>query len=237
VTCQLVWARPFNLNVEPYASGYGVYFLQTGPYREGTSINKKIFARYVSPYISPFGGTFNQTPDAQEQSFDYLEDDNGSSFYFLPPTTNPLGIPRYTICSNEIKYKIMDPKIRRFIQFDENTGELSGKVAELDNFISDPFFEKFDSTNYATKGSAALFKNGRGITKRINIKIRAYLVSDPNIFIENTFYLDGLNNWSSDRDALIFGPRSLDENFSINGIPVSKGEYLSYMKRIGYFRG
>lgn len=236
MTCKLVWARPFNLNVEPYPSGYGVYFLQTGPYREGTDIKKKIFARYVSPYTSPFGQSTPQQ-NSQEQSFSYPEDDNGSAFYFLPPTTNPLGIPRYTICNDQIKYKIMDPKIKKYIQFDENTGELSGKVSELDFFMSDPFFEKFDSTNYATKGSAALFKNGRGVTKRINIKIRAYLTSNPELYIENVFYFDGLNNWSSDRDALIFGPRSLDENFSINGTPVSKGQYLTYMKSIGYFGG
>lgn len=245
MTCRLVWARPLNLNVDPYASGYGIIFISNGPLLEGSFIKKQILAKYITDYVAPIssiplGGTFfgppiPPPPPPPPEVFNDPLDDNESSRYFLP-SINPLtGIPRYVICPGKIKYEILNDGVSRFLQFDKDTGFFSGIMPDIDYFISDASFQKFDSTNYAQKGSASFFSGGRGVVKRIFLKVRAYLESNPSIFLENDFYLDVMNNWSSDRDALISGPRSIEDVFHIEGLPATKEQYLSYMKSRGYF--
>lgn len=235
--CRLEWGRPFNLNVDPFLSGYGVVFIDHGPYREGDFIRKTFLARYVTDYVFPTTTSFGipRPPPPEPEVFNDPLDDNGSSLYFLPPLNALTGFPRYVVCPEKVKYKIMNDGVSRFFDFDEETGLMSGRMMEMDYFISDLSFQKFNSTNYAKEGSASLFSNGRGKIKRIFLKVRAYLESNPSTYIEDDFFIDAMNNWSFDRDALISGPRSIDDTFFIEGLPASKQDYLDYMKNQGFF--
>jgi hypothetical protein len=81
-------------------------------------------------------------------------------------------------------------------------------------------------------GSASSFVNGIPATNIARFTIRAFNARDPRVFNDKEFTMTVTNNWSSDRDRLIL---NIDNQFFLDGNPVTNKEYLLKMKQRGYF--
>ena len=136
-------------------------------------------------------------------------------------------------------YEVVDGFLPWGLSMDSSTGQITGTPTELDDYWPPyrpgPDF-KFDEQNYATVGSAAQFSGQRAIETNITFTVRA---SDTTgiynfEFDDREFYFGITNNWSSDRDNFIL---KLDNQFYLEGKPVSNEEYLFGMKDNGFFPG
>jgi hypothetical protein len=81
-------------------------------------------------------------------------------------------------------------------------GYLSGTIGEMDEFIPEYMNQAktINHVNYGTVGSASLFDNGIGVTKKVYFTIRA---STDYAYVDKRFGFALKNNWSSDRDKLV----------------------------------
>ncbi len=108
-------------------------------------------------------------------------------------------------------------------------GLLYGRVEDMDLFV--PEFQKpggfqFDEVNYATWGSA---KEG---SKTFSFSVDAYTGYGAGLTLAQIHSILIRNNWSSDRDNFI---REIDNNFCIDGNPVTNENYLTIMRDRGYY--
>lgn len=186
------------------------------------------------------------------------EESNRIVFYAYPSpgpaTTTTVGVfassyeMRYD-CNNccDIKYMIVDGEFPPDLILNMETGAASGFISEMDlpdnpNDLNtkDYFIERWrlssnyriNEKNYATEGSASSFVNGIPATNTVRFIIRAFNARDPRVFNDKEFTMTITNNWSSDRDRLIL---NIDNQFFLDGKPVTNREYLLGMKKKGYF--
>lgn len=171
-----------------------------------------------------------------------------------PATTSIIGVyasryeMRYT-CNEccDIKYMVVGGEFPPDLVLDMETGVASGFISEMDlpDNPGDPnskdyFIERWrlppdfriTEKNYATFGSSSSFSNGIPATNTVRFTIRAFNARDPRVFNDREFTMTITNNWSSDRDRLIL---NIDNQFFLDGKPVTNREYLLGMKRRGYF--
>lgn len=143
-----------------------------------------------------------------------------------PPTTG-----------GPVKYAIVEGVFPPSMTLDIDTGRIYGKVDDLDVLYPEYFNvtvpKTYTEDNYAREGSAALYNGGFGLTKDVVFIARAFDSDAPSTrYIDGVFVIRTRNNWSSDRDEFIL---NIDNQFFVDGRPVSNEEYLSAMKARGYF--
>lgn len=171
-----------------------------------------------------------------------------------PPTVTTVGVFASSyemayICNAccDIKYMVVGGEFPPDLTLDMETGVAYGLISEMDlpdnpgdSNSKDYFMErwrlppdfKITEKNYATVGSASSFVNGRPATNIARFTIRAFNARDPRVFNDKEFTMTVTNNWSSDRDRLIL---NIDNQFFLDGNPVTNKEYLLKMKQRGYF--
>lgn len=147
----------------------------------------------------------------------------------------------------DIKYMVVDGEFPPDLILNMETGVASGFISEMDlpDKPGDPnskdYFMKrwklppdyrITEKNYATVGSASSFANGKPATNTARFIIRAFNARDPRVFNDKEFTITITNNWSSDRDRLIL---NINNQFFLDGKPVTNREYLLGMKKRGYF--
>ena len=136
-----------------------------------------------------------------------------------------------------IKYAIVEGVFPPSMTLDIDTGRIYGRLDDLDVLYPQDFGitlpKTYTEDNYAREGSAALHRGGFGLTKDVVFTARAFDSSAPSTrYIDGIFIIRTQNNWSSDRDDFIL---NIDNQFFVDGKPVSNEEYLSAMKARGYF--
>lgn len=143
-----------------------------------------------------------------------------------------------------VHYGVVVDVVPEMLSLNPDTGVInSGTLTELDNYVAGfarpPGFLT-DETNYASFGSAQLFSGNISIGHSVVFTVRA--IEDPNSeynfnsppfeSIDRSFTIDIGNNWSSDRDFFIL---NLQQQFYIDGQPVSGQVYLDTQKARGFF--
>lgn len=114
-----------------------------------------------------------------------------------------------------------------------SSGLISGILTEMDEYV--PEFVGVvetiakDGSNYATAGSAAAGSS------TVTFTIRA-TATQSETFADRQFSMLIYNNWSSDRDQLIRDyAAEYGEKFTVNGVPATAEEFLTYQKSQGFY--
>ena len=181
--------------------------------------------------------SFNLNFASFASGFSFVEVQRGpyleGSFFSIPirarygPRIPLLG--RNLCPPRQFKYSIdlTDYQRSQGLSFDENTGVLSGRILDIDQYLGEinpntPF--RADGPVYSYYPIAT-----RPNPRRISFYVKAYFVNDPEDFIDGTFFMDIAINWNSKRRALMVGPRKIETTFSIDGKKASNEQYYSYL--------
>jgi hypothetical protein len=103
-----------------------------------------------------------------------------------------------------LEYRVIRGTLPESLVLNKTSGILSGTLGEMDKYIPEYIEQtrnrQINHVNYGKYGSASLFENGIGITKKVYFTIRA---SRNNLYTDEEFGIGIKNNWSSDRDEIV----------------------------------
>jgi len=139
-----------------------------------------------------------------------------TSYYYCPPERILYDVP------------LSQHQKDNGLRFDPETGVLSGRILDVDAFLDGP------SAN-PTITEESYFKYAkRPNPRQVKIYGKAYLESNPNVFIEREFYMSIATSWDSKRRALMIGPNKIQTDFYIEGKKATNEQYYAYLQKKGF---
>jgi hypothetical protein len=193
-------------------------------WRRSSNLNTRVFTSGFS-YIEFPIGAFQEGQFIRTRIFATYGNPLGGFFSTFYNRRGPYYCPPRTI---RYELPLTDTQKSLGLNFDSITGTLSGRILDVDAFTGDPL----SSTPIDTKTYFDFAR--RPNPRRLRFYGKAYLLENPNEFIEREFYMDVATSWDSRRRALMIGSRKIQTDFFIEGKKATNEQYFSYLQSRGF---
>lgn len=193
-------------------------------WKRSSNLNSRIYASGFS-YTEINVGAFLEGQRISTRLFARYGNSLGGFFSFFYNRRGPFYCPPRTI---RYELPLTERQRQQGLSFDPVTGILSGVILDVDAFVGEDSYrdQNIDHVKYFDFAR-------RPNPRRIRFNGKAYLLQNPNIFIEKEFYMDVATNWDSRRRALMIGPRKIDTEFFIDGKKATNQQYYGNLQSRG----